>query len=411
MNSVDLEKLKIKREPGRAPQVPKKKWVFKWLGIALIVVALIFVFKLLQDRTIEVETTRVTMAWPSRQFTILDATGYVVAKTRAAVASKGTGRVEWLGVREGDQVDAGTVVARLESEDVEASYRAAQANSEVTKSAIANAQTELNDASDNLRKSEVLLQHGLIAQTTLRDARSRETRARLAVQSAKASHAAALANQDNAKNALDNTQIRAPFDGVVISRSANVGDIVTPLSSAADAKGAVLVMADMNTLEISADVSESALSQISVGQGCEIALDAYPEKRYRGEVASIVPTVNRASATVTANIRILDKDSGILPDMSARVSFLSQPLIEATSAPLIAVNPNALITRDEMHFVAVVETDIVRLVEVKKGPMLGDLQAIMMTAESAENALKVGQSLVVNPSAHLESGQRVSVQE
>ena len=418
MNSVDLDKLKIKREPGHAPQTPKGrgKSMVKWLGIAFVLAVLWFAFNALQGRTLEVETTRVTTAWPSRQFTTLDATGYVVAKTRAAVASKGTGRVEWLGVREGDQVQAGTVVARLESDDVQAAYRAAQANADVAKSAIANAQTELNDAKDNLQKSNVLLQNGLIAQTTLRDARSRAERAQLAVQSAKASYAAALANQDNAKNALDNTEIRAPFDGVVISRSANVGDIVTPLSSAADAKGAVVVMADMNTLEISADVSESALSKIAVGQGCEIALDAYPEKRYRGEVASIVPTVNRASATVTANIRILDKDAGILPDMSARVSFLSQPLEQATSAPLLAVSPNALISRGEQSFVAVVESGKVQLIEVKRGALLGDLQAITLPGaqsdgQSTASTLKVGQSLVMNPPGDLESGQLVSIKE
>ena len=199
---------------------------------------------------------------------------------------------------------------------------------------------------------------------------------------------------------------------MVISRSANVGDIVTPLSSAADAKGAVVVMADMNTLEISADVSESALSKIAVGQGCEIALDAYPEKRYRGEVASIVPTVNRASATVTANIRILDKDAGILPDMSARVSFLSQPLEQATSAPLLAVSPNALIARGEQQFVAVVESGKVQLIEVKKGSLLGDLQAISLSStESTASTLKVGQSLIMNPPHDLESGQLVSIKE
>ena len=167
MNSVDLDKLKIKREPGHAPQTPKGrgKSMVKWLGIAFALAVLWFAFNALQGRTLEVETTRVTTAWPSRQFTTLDATGYVVAKTRAAVASKGTGRVEWLGVREGDQVQAGTVVARLESDDVQATYRAAQANADVAKSAIANAQTELNDAKDNLQKSNVLLQNGLIAQS------------------------------------------------------------------------------------------------------------------------------------------------------------------------------------------------------------------------------------------------------
>lgn len=404
MKSVDLDKLKIRRDSSPVTSTARAGGKGKWVAGAAVVLGLALAVKLLGGGPVNVQTTRVGTAWPSQEFAVLDATGYVVAKTRAAVASKGTGRVEWLGVREGDRVEAGTVVARLESTDVEAAYRASRSNAEVAKAAIDSAQTEFNDANDNLQKSAVLFEKGLIAQTALRDAKSRVERAKVGLASARASYNAAQANQDNAKSALDNTEIRAPFSGVVISRSANVGDIVTPLSSAADAKGAVVVMADMNTLEIAADVSESALSRIQVGQSCEIALDAYPAKRYKGVVASIVPTVNRASATVTANIKFLELDGGILPDMSARVSFLSQPLEGAGNEPVIAVSPKALIKQGDKTQVLVVEGGKLKALEVTPGRLLGDLQAVT-------GNIQPGQVVVLNPTSSLKDGQAVGTVE
>ncbi len=137
---------------------------------------------------------------------------------------------------------------------------------------------------------------------------------------------------------VDYTQIRAPFDGVILSKSANVGDMVTPFSSAADSKGAVVSMADMSTLEVEADVSESSLAKISVGQPVEITLDALPDVRFRGRISRMVPTVDRAKATVMTKVRFDAIDPRVLPEMSAKVSFLSQdvtPEQQRRSSPSI----------------------------------------------------------------------------
>ena len=404
MNDIDLSKLKVERTASAAPKL-KQRRSLRWWHAAVLIAILVLLWRVLFPAPIAVQTTQVVTAWPSQQYLVLDATGYVVARRRAAVASKGTGRVEWLGPNEGDFVKAGTVVARLESSDVTAVYQAAVANSNVAASGVDSALAELNDADINLQRTSTVFNKGLIPQVTFREAMSRFNRAKSAVASARASLAAARANQDNARTSIDNTEIRAPFDGVVIARSANIGDIVTPLSSAADARGAAMVMADMSTLEINAEVSESSLSSIRVGQPCEITLDAFSQRRFRGEVSAIVPTINKASATVTTKIRLLEQPDGILPDMSARVSFLSQAVAKGASKALLAVDPKALRKTKTGHEVLVIGSDkLVQVQAVTLGNPLGDVVAVSGT-------LKAGDMLVLSPDDSLDEGSEVQINE
>lgn len=402
MNHIDLSKLKVDRQQTSAPQMVKKPKLKRWHFVVAIV-ALGFIGYRFYHSVTAIQITRVVNSWPSQQYVVLDSTGYVVARRKAAVASKGTGRVEWLGVTEGEYVKEGTIVARLENHDVAAAYKAAEANSNVAYAGVLSAQTELSDADDNLRRVSFLYKKGLVAQITMREANSRVSRAHYAVSSAQATLAAARANQENAKSSLDYTEIRAPFDGVVIARSANVGDIVTPLSSAADAKGAVVVMADMHSLEVDADVSESSLGSLRIGQPCEIALDAFPSRRFRGEVSAIVPTVNRASATVTTKVRILDANASILPDMSARVSFLSRAM-PAAQKPVLAVNPEALVKQDGHDVVYIIVNGKAKAVPVVLGAQLGEVRAISA-------ALKVNDVLILNPSNKIKDGSPVTLPE
>ena len=400
MNDINLDKLRVNRSgTGTAPSRRGKR-IRPWHWV-VGVIALAVVYKLLPG-AVEAQTTQVVSAWPSAQYQLLTSTGYVVAQRKAAVSSKGTGKVEWLGVNEGDHVTEGTVLARLESHDVEASYHAAVANSAVSAAALPSAQNELDDAQRNLDRTTTLFNKKLVSQFNLQEAQSRMARARSSYASAKAGLEAARANEQLAKTNLDYTQIKAPFDGVVIARSANVGDIVTPLSSAADAKGAVVVLADMNSLEVDADVSESALSSIKVGQPCEIVLDAFPDRRFRGEVSIIVPTVHRASATVTTKVHILDPSPDILPDMSARVAFLSQAVDAAQQKALMAVNPEAIVTKDGNAQVFTIGDDgRAHAVPVKTGVALGAVTAI-------EGAVKVGDLLVLNP-AKVKDGSKLKL--
>ncbi|MBV8062981.1 MAG: efflux RND transporter periplasmic adaptor subunit [Nevskia sp.] len=398
MNDIDLGKLRVDRSGNGA--APRRRGfrlrAWHWLAGAAVLVAAWWVM----PKPVEVQTTQVVSAWPSQQYQLLNATGYVVAQRKASVSSKGTGRVEWLGVNEGDHVAEGTVVARLESHDVEASYHAAVANTQVAAAAVPSAQNELDDAQRNLDRTTILFDKKLVSLLNLQDAASRLARTKASRASAMASLEAARANEDVARSNLEYTRIRAPFDGVVISRSANVGDIVTPLSSAADAKGAVLVLADMSTLEVDADVAESALSSIKVGQPCEIVLDAFPDKRFRGEISIIVPTVHRASATVTTKVRILDPDPKILPDMSARVAFLSQPA-DAEQKPVLAVSPSAIVKDGSGDEVYKVGPDAhAHAVKVSSGAQLGGVQAV-------SGSLQVGDVLVLNPAGKVRDGTAI----
>ena len=196
--------------------------------------------------------------------------------------------------------------------------------------------------------------------------------------------------------------MRAPFDGVILSKSANVGDMVTPFSSATDSKGAVVTMADMDTLEVEADVSESSLSKVKVGQPAEIVLDALPDARFLGHISRMVPTDDRAKATVMTKVRFDRIDPRILPEMSAKVAFLTQDVTADQQKPLTAIAADAVVQRDGRSVVFVVRDNVATAVPVTTGAKLGDLVAI--TGE-----LKSGDKAVQRPAPDLASGTRVKV--
>jgi RND family efflux transporter MFP subunit len=188
---------------------------------------------------------------------------------------------------------------------------------------------------------------------------------------------------------------------VILSKSANVGDLVTPFSNATDSKGAVVSMADMSTLEVEADVSESSLGKISVGQPAEIVLDALPDARFRGRISRIVPTVDRAKATVMTKVKFDAIDPRILPEMSAKVSFLSQEVTAEQQKPLVAVNADAIVQRDGRSVVFVVRDGHAVAVPVTPGAKIGDATAI-------SGDVRAGEKAVAKPAASLASGMAVS---
>ncbi len=235
-----------------------------------------------QPRAILVQTTPIVTVYPSQQFVVLNSSGYVVAQRKAAIASKASGRLEWLGVAEGSRVKTGDVIARLDNRDVVAQAESARAAVTASRAALDQAKAEDRDAATSLKRDQDLFAKGFVSEAAIDTAKMRADRARAGVANATASIAVAEANARNAQVGVDYTLIRAPFDGVILSKSANVGDMVTPFSSAADSKGAVVTMADMSTLEVEADVSESSLAKISAGQPVEITLDALPDTRFKG---------------------------------------------------------------------------------------------------------------------------------
>jgi len=396
----DIGKLKIDRGLAPIRTSRRRKWL--WLGSVALVVIAGGAWYAAQPHPVEVATTAVVTSYPSQQFVQLNATGYVVAQRKAAIASKATGRLEWLGVAEGSTVKAGEVIARLDNRDVVAQAQSAQAAVRAARASLESAKAEERDASSQLKRNQDLVVQGFVSQASLDSVKMRAERAVAGVANAQAAISVAEANAQNAQVAVDYTLIRAPFDGVIVSKAANVGDMVTPFSSAVDSKGAVVNMVDMSTLEVEADVSEGSLAKVRVGQPCEITLDALPDARFRGHVSRMVPTVDRAKATVVTKVRFDAIDPRILPDMSAKVSFLAREVTAEQQKPLLAVNPDALAARGGATVLFVVRDGKVAQVPVQRGAALGDVVAI-------EGAVKPGEKAVLKPAAELKALMPVKV--
>ncbi len=390
----DLSKLKIDRSLAPARGRRRRKWI--WWGAIALVVAAGAAWYAAQPRVVTVQTTTLVTTYPSQQFVLLNATGYVVAQRKAAISSKATGRLEWLGVAEGSRVKAGDIIARIDARDVNAQSEAAAANVNAATAALAQAQAEERDAMSQLKRAQDLLSKGFVSAASVDTAKARAERAVAGVANAQAAIASAQATARNALVSIDYTVIRAPFDGVILSKSANVGDLVTPFSNAADSKGAVVSMADMSTLEVEADVAESSLSKIKVGQPAEIVLDALPDTRFRGRISRMVPTVDRAKATVMTKVQFDVIDPRILPEMSAKVSFLAQDVTPEQQKPLLAVAGDALAQRDGRTVVFVIRDGRAVAVPVTPGLKIGELTAVSGDVKSGEKAVARPDAAVVN---------------
>ncbi len=289
MAQEDLSKLKI-HKGAEAPRRARRRVPPALIAaVFVLLVLMVLYFQGTLTPAVEVEAVTVSKMYPSQAFTLLNASGYVMAQRKAAVAPKVTGTLVWRGVQEGSVVKKGQLIARLENEDVTAARNQAVANLNVARSNLEQARAELNDATVELNRQRDLLSKGYVAQTDYDTAEERYKKAKAAVEGAEAAIKAAIAALNGANIAIEYTLIRAPFNAVVLTKDADVGDIVTPIGAAVNAKAAVVTIADMGSLEVEADVSESNLQQVKVGQPAVIQLDALPESRFRGEVSTDCP--------------------------------------------------------------------------------------------------------------------------
>jgi RND family efflux transporter MFP subunit len=397
--SDSLSRLRIERSSAALSR-RRRGWL-KWLVFAVLAVAGYLGFRQHQaNAPLTVELATITQSYPSVAQTQLNATGYVVAQRKAAVASKATGRLEWLGVREGSAVKEGEVVARLENKDVIATREQAQANVALARANLEQAMAEWKEAERALMRSRDLLEKNFVSAAAHDAVVARHEKARAAVSAQKAAIAVAEANVRSAAVAVEQTLIRAPFDGVVLTKNANVGDVITPFSSATGSQAAVVTMADMRTLEVEADVSEASLAKVRLEQPCEIQLEALPGERFRGVVTRTVPTVDRSKATVNVKVRFLEIDPRVLPEMSAKVSFLAKELNETERAPRTVVSAAAITERDGRRLVFVVREGRAVATALVTGAVLGD-------ALEVKQGLKPGDKVVLKPADKLRDGAAV----
>ena len=404
MANEDLSQLKIDKTAGIYQPLKRRKRLYVIGAAIVLVLAGIFFMQGVFSPAVQVEAASVTQMYPSQTFSLLNASGYVVAQRKAAVASKVTGRLISLFVEEGSTVKKGQVIAKLESDDVAAARDQAKANLDAARYALEQARAEFNDATITFNRNKELIGQGYVAQAEYDASEARFRRASAGVSAAEAAVQASVAALQGANVAFEYTLIRAPFDAVVLTKNADIGDIVTPIGAAADAKAAVVSIADMSSLQVEVDVSESNLQQVKTGQPCEILLDALPEYRFRGAVHMIVPTADRTKATVMVKIRFIDSDNRILPEMSAKVAFLSREVMSAEEKPRTVVNPAAIIDRKDKKAVFLITDNRVIETQVTLGEKLGDMVEVL-------SGVKTGDLIVLKPLDRMRNGQRIKIAE
>ncbi|HRE59156.1 MAG TPA: efflux RND transporter periplasmic adaptor subunit [Candidatus Kapabacteria bacterium] len=401
IHTTDLSTLKI----NRTPQTQSSNT--KWIIIAIILCCVIGGgYFLMNSTSVEVETMQVFTSQSSSSETILTGQGYVVAQRKAAISSKATGRLDALYVIEGDKVKQGDIIGRIESADVQAALDQQKAQLEVQKAALENATAELEDAEISLKRQQELRKENVGTQADLDAAINRVKKAKAQIQSAKAS----IATQESAIRAslvqVENTIIRAPFDGTILNKNANVGEVITALGGAAGSRGAVVTLADMTSLQVEADVSESAIQKIQENQPVEISVSAISDKKYKGIVNKIIPTADRAKGTVQVKIRFDDIDERVLPEMGAKVNFLKINTVvnEIESKPKLLIPQTAIQTKNGKKTVFVVKDNAAQETAVSTGTILGEYVEIT-------NGLMNGDVIILAPSDNIQQGSKVQIKK
>jgi len=399
----DLTKLRIEKSGPAAPGARGRRRIRRViLALAsILTLAAAYVFF---PSSHTVEAGKAAMAYPSRALTLLSASGYVVADRKASLATKATARLVWIGVEEGSTVKRGDIVARLENEDVTAALDQAAAQLENAGHRIAEARAELTDADLHHGRMSRLVHNGYVAKSEHDSSKARKDKAQAALDQAEAELAARTAAVAEARANLEYTLVRTPFDAVILTKNADVGDIISPLGASANAKAAVVTIADLSSLQVEVDVSESNLSKVKPGAPCEIILDAFPDERFPGYVHMIVPTADRTKATVMVKIRFAALDPRVMPEMSAKAAFLERPLAPGEDIPRLAVPARALAKRGGRDVVFRIENGRAAEIAVTPGDPLGDM--VEITGE-----ISPGDRLVLSPPEALTTGDAITIQE
>jgi RND family efflux transporter MFP subunit len=350
----------------------------------------------------EVEITEVITVSPAQASVELTSTGYVVAQVSSAVAAKVAGKVKVQAVRQGAKVKAGDLLLEIDTTDQKAGIASAESQVAAARARVATAKANLLDIEQQTRRAQSLSEAGIGPKGTAEDliARSASLKAQVAAAEADASAQAALASQLRVN--LGSYKIVAPISGTVVNKPPQVGEFIGPQPAGIAIDMGGVTIADFGSLMVETDVPEQRLSQVKMGGPAEIVMDAFPTKRYRGKAVEVTPKVNRVKATVTVKVAFVDENEGVLPDMAARVSFLTNALDkEAMKAPPKTVVPgSAVVDVQGSKVVYRVEGGVVRLTTVTLGPALGSGFEVVSGVSS-------GTRVVSNPPQGLADGQRI----
>ncbi len=393
----ELASLRIERDR------PPRRWgrIIGWLLVLAVIAAGALYYvranPLATLEAVEVETTQASVqnsGGPSGGTPILTASGYLVARKQSVISSKIQGRLSELRVEEGSVVHGGEVIARLEDADYVAAIAKAKADIEYAKANLAEMQRQA-------RLQQGLFNGKVVSQDAVDAA------------DAKVRIAQAEVDQDDAnlkvqQALLEFTNIRAPFDGVVIKKMTEVGESVAPIPpgvNVSTSSGAIVAVADMNSLEAEVDVNEANVAQLSSNQPATISVQAIPNHPYEGRLRQIIPTADRTKATVTVKVSILDKDKYLKPEMSCNVTFLEPKKASQPNAPpqrIVTISKDAITTRDGKSVVFAIDDRKVHMVPVTTG---NDLNGQVIVS----SGLVGSETLVTNPPQKLKDGDMVKI--
>jgi RND family efflux transporter MFP subunit len=404
MTEPDISRLRIDRSKAAIRKSQKKRSLLFLIPVLLIVAGLYLYRTGALTPALEVQVVPVQTIYPSQTLTLLNASGYVVAQRKAAVSSKATGRLVALHVEEGDRVKKDQVIAVLDNEDVRASRARAEANVHLSRSRVERAKADLVDAALAYNRNKELASKGFVARSVFDASEARYKMAKAEVAAQEAALRASQAALAEADVLLDYSYIRAPFDAVVLTKNADIGDMVTPLAAAANAKAAVVTIADMDSLMVEVDVAESNLEQVRTGQPCEIRLDALTRTRFPGVVHMIVPTADRTKASVMVKVAFREKSPQVLPEMSAKVAFLSRDVTDGERTPIRAIPSSAIIDRNGRISVFVINGERAVLKTVRTGRRYSELAEVLEGVEP-------GERVILPPFDIVKEGTKVKVPE
>jgi RND family efflux transporter MFP subunit len=404
-SSADL--LKQLRIDRSAPPPASRRGL--WIGLA--VAAAVLVLLLLgwavfgRDKAIEVRTADVVaIGNGGGSASVLDATGYVVARRMATVSAKITGRVREVLIEEGQHVEAGQVMATLDPIDADAQRDLAAAQLGAARSQAGSVQAQLREAEANAARLGSLVKQQLVSKSQYDQAIAQRDSLRAQLVTAQRNAQVAGDQLRIAGNGVDNTVVRAPFAGVVIAKAAQPGEIISPLSAGGGfTRTGIGTIVDMDSLEVEVDVGEAFIGRVQPKMPIEATLNAYPDWKIPGEVIAIIPTADRGKATVKVRVALNVHDPRIVPDMGVRVSFLekAQP-VAAKTKPGVLVPAAAIVSRDGDDVAFVVEGEKVQRHELKLGRTLGDDREVL-------DGLAGGETVVLDPPDKLADGARVRI--
>ena len=343
-----------------------------------------------RPQPVPVRTVPVREAAAGGQTTLLNASGYVTARRDATVSSKVTGKILEVLVEEGTKVEAGQVLARVDASNAEASLQLAQAQLGAVRVSLTETNANLALAELALRRQSDLHAKNIVSQSDL-------DRAEADAQALRGRHERELAEIAVAERQvnvwqlqLDDTVIRAPFAGVVTSKNAQPGEMISPMSSGGFTRTGVCTLVDMSSLEIEIDVSESYINRVVAGQPVEATLDSYPDWRIPAHVIAIIPSADRQKATVKVRVGFEKLDPRILPDMGVKVAFQNTEPATTTATQRILIPRAALHERDGKDLVWVAQGGRVSLRAVKTGGKTGDDVTVLAGLTSGESVVVEG---------------------